>query len=283
MLNIDYYSLLRQNRGLVDLLRVFTGCVYICIGTLMARRSSELDELTCDCLDKSRTRLVFFNRKSGVGGMREKIARPIPKIAVEFISDLQYLQHELIGMGIIAKKRPLLSYPSKVQADLISGTEASYRALDLFCDYFELPVDEQGRRYYIRQHQLRRFFAMLFFWGNSFGGLDTLRWFLGHTDVEHLWHYITETMTGGALSSVKAAYATERLLANGPEVSALSDFLKKKYGASAFSLMTRTELDDHLTDLLENEEVVIEPEFFVGGSGKEFRILATVTSKPLNA
>ena len=37
---------------------------------------------------------------------------------------------------------------------------------------------------------------MLFFWSKSYEGLDALRDFLGHTDTEHLYHYITENING---------------------------------------------------------------------------------------
>jgi hypothetical protein len=81
--------------------------------------------------------------------------------------------------------------------------------LNRFSDYFEVQQDSAGRRYYIRTHQMRRFFAMTFFWAGGFGGLDTLRWFLGHTNVEHVYHYITETVPGEVLRRVGAEYASK--------------------------------------------------------------------------
>lgn len=274
--NLQYFQELRSNVGLIDLMRVLCGSVNICVGTLMARRMGELDELPPDCLDVSKTRLVFNNRKSGVGGMQDRVARPIPKVAVDLISVLRSL-HQVIGdLTECNDTGPLLAYPSDLRPELISGTEAAFRALDLFCDYFSVALDEQGRRYYIRQHQLRRFFAMLFFWGNSFGGLETLRWFLGQTDVEHLYNYITESMPGSALASVKAGYATERILQDAPEVVDLAEFLKERYGAEEFSIMTREELDDSIAELLEDSKIAVEPEFFVGNHGREYRILVKV-------
>lgn len=277
--NSRYFSELRANVGLIDLMRVLCGCAHICIGTLMARRGGELEELGTDCLDTTLTRLIFHNRKSGVAGKRDKIARPIPPIAVEMIEEIQRMRRELVSMGAIAEPGPLLAYPSAQSGEMIYGTEALFRSLDVFCDYFEMPVDEVGRRYYIRQHQLRRFFAMLFFWGNSFGGMETLRWFLGQTDVEHLYRYITESVSGAALASIKAGYATDRLLQDAPEVQDLAALLRRRYGADTFLVMTRSELDEHITDLIASEDVTVEPEFFVGSRGKEYRILVRVTAK----
>lgn len=277
--NSSYFLEFRANVGLIDLLRVMCGCVHICIGTLMARRAGELEDLGLDCLDKSRTRLIFNNRKSGVGGKRDRIARPIPPIAVEMIQDVQRMRYELLKMGAISEIGPLLSYPSAQSGEMVYGVEAMSRSLDLFCDYFEVAVDESGRRHYIRQHQLRRFFAMLFFWGNSFGGMETLRWFLGQTDVEHLYNYITESVSGAALASVKAGYVTDRLLQDGPEVQDLAVLLIERYGTDRFAVMTRAELDEHITDLISSEDVTVEPEFVTGNHGKEYRILIRVTAK----
>lgn len=277
--NSEYYYQLRANAGLIELLRVFCGCVSICIGTLMARRIGELEELPPDCLDSSRTRLIFRPRKSGLGGHREIIARPIPNISVALISILQSLHRGLAELCQSSETGPLIGYPDQLFPRLISGTTGTTNSLDTFCDYFSLPLDEEGRRYYIRQHQLRRFFAMLFFWGNAFGGMETLRWFLAQTDVEHLYHYITESMTGKALATVKAGYATDRLLQDAPDVQELADLLRSRYGTEAFSLMARDELDEHISDLINDSMVSIEPDFFVTSNGKEYRILIKVTTK----
>ena len=52
----------------------------------------------------------------------------------------------------------------------------------------------------------------MFFWSNAYDGLDTLRNFLGHTDAEHLYHYITTELSGAVLSSAKAQYLTETII-----------------------------------------------------------------------
>ncbi|OSN76533.1 hypothetical protein BV352_05434 [Pseudomonas syringae pv. actinidiae] len=39
------------------------------------------------------------------------------------------------------------------------------------------------RRYYIRPHQLRRFFAMVFFNSSGDDKIHAIAWMLGHTNV----------------------------------------------------------------------------------------------------
>ena len=99
-----------------------------------------------------------------------------------------------------------------------------YENLDNLMDYFEVDLIE-GKRPYIRQHQLRRFFAMAFFWSKGFKSIDTLRWFLGHTNPEHVYHYIQENTDGAILNNVKAQYIAENI----KEYANLESVLKEKF------------------------------------------------------
>lgn len=275
------FGLLRANVGLWELLRVLYGSAQICVGTLMARRSGELRDLVAGrCLDKSMTRLVFFNRKSGVAEMREKEARPIPTVAVKLIRLLERLQTGLIEIGELSKYTSLFVFPSHSGTGLVRSNCHLYNnSLDLFCDYFETPLNRKGERYYIRQHQLRRFFAMLFFWGGAFGGMETLRWFLGHTDIRHLYHYITESVGGTMLRSVKAIYAAEQIAAHTAEAERLADLLQSHFGTRDFSVLDSEELAEYVEDLLSDGTVSIEPVFFDTPQGTSYRILIVVSAK----
>lgn len=152
-------------------------------------------------------------------------------------------------------------------------------AMDRFCDYFETPLNKNGERYYVRQHQLRRFFAMLFFWGRSFGGIDTLCWFFGHTDAEHIYHYITEATPGSVLIAVKAQFTTERVQAHDSETQALADLLEEHFGTRQFSVLDTEELEEYIEDLLVEGIVEIEPQFFKTTDGTSYKILIHVREK----
>jgi hypothetical protein len=245
----------------------------------MARRNGELMDLVAGaCLDAAETHLVFFNRKSGPADMREKVARPIPPIATRFIKQIEYLQEELISRGLLKAKSFLFAHPLQSDDRLaLPGQSNLYEALDFFCDYFEMPLDQEGRRYYIRQHQLRRFFAMMFFWGSAFGGMDTLRWFLGHTDLAHLYHYITESTPGEVLRAVKAQYASERVRAQGNDTELLRSLLMQHFGTRDFSILDSEELDLHIEELIIEGQVNIEPEFFSTPEGDQMRVLIKTT------
>lgn len=268
------FAFVRQGHGLWELLQVLFGAIHITVATLSARRVSELIEQPVDkCLDDSGTFLVFKNRKSGANEMRETELRPIPPIASRMIKEIKWFQSELISLRLIDGYQSFISPPSKTGLRLL--TEASImnnRHLDVFCDYFEMPVNSKGERYYIRTHQLRRFFAMAFFWSGTAAGSDTLGWFLGHTDPAHLYRYVSEDIGGSVLKSVKASLIAELAQETGTLKSELAKLMKNRFGISKFSILTREECIPYVEDLLEEGTMEVEPEFYEDAAGKRHQI-----------
>lgn len=278
----EYYPDLRANKGLLELVKVYFGSVQIVVGALMGRRVGELQDLNAsNCLDVSEQWLVFQNRKStqNLFGIRQIEARPIEPIAVKMIKSLVRMQKILKRLGYIDKLTTIFSSPS-INGDLSLANANAYnynQNLDFFCDYFETETNGDSKRYYIRQHQLRRFFAMLFFYSSSFGGLETLQWMLGHTDVEHVWHYITEAMDGATLAGAKVQYVAEALHSGDIEsFESLAALVTARYGTKNFTLADTNELEDYLADLMEEGAITIEPEFFEDGDGQRFKVIAKV-------
>jgi hypothetical protein len=279
----EYHRLLRLNVGLYESIRVLFGGIQIVVGTLMARRQGELVDLPGKgCLDADREFLIFRNRKSGIGGMRRSEARPIPPIAVKLIGMLERLQDGLVRSGSIPSHVQLFSTPRRVggyakRNFLTQNSRKGYsESIDFFCDWMETPRDRYGKRYYIRQHQLRRFFAMLFFFGGGFGGMETLRWFLGHTDPEHLWNYITEFTPGETIRSVAAEWAAYGVLHGTIEAEMLGAELASHFGTTNFSILEEDALVMFLEDLIEEGRLTVAPEFLDGG--QRYRI--AVVLKP---
>ena len=83
--------------------------------------------------------------------------------------------------------------------------------LDIFCDYVGLPTDEYGRRWYVRIHEMRKWFLLLLFWSGRYDVLDAARWIAGHTDVKHLYAYIEREFPGGKLGKLEAECAIDQL------------------------------------------------------------------------
>lgn len=274
-----FFSRLRKSHGLYEMLLVLGGSLLIILGTLMARRQGELIDLVCGSMfDESRTRLRFKGRKVGTGNIRGSRDRPIPPVAVELLLMVEHFQERLIAAGVIDKFTKLFAFPNMTWQGLAtSGQSDCNMMLDRFCDYFEVQLNSKGERFYIRQHQLRRFFAMLFFWGNSFSGLDSLRWFLGHTDSRHLYNYITESTPGDVLRSVKVDFTVERTLCADAQTLPLLDFVEERFHTRDVLLLDVDELAEFIDELMLRGQVTVEPQFFTTPEGERYSVLISVT------
>lgn len=276
LLGKEYFEQLRQNAGLYEMMVVLVGAIEFAIGVLSARRQGELLDLKCgECLDASRTRLVYTGRKSGAMGFRETIVRPIPQIAVELIEMLEKMQHRMVKAGLLHAPTFLFSQPPQRGPKALICSQQLYNdALDYFCDYVEIPLNDNGQRYYVREHQLRRFFALLFFWGAGFGGLDTLRYFFAHSNVEHIWHYVTEAVPGSVLRSVQAEWAAEAARTERNEATRFADLLEAHFRTRNFHIIDADVLTAHIEDLIEENKVTVEPQFL--DSGQRYRVAILV-------
>lgn len=273
-----YFADLRANVGLFELLLVCIGATTVAMGLLTARRIGELTDLLAgQALIGAGDWLDFANRKSGPLGYRETLTRPIPKVISRAVRRLERLQEGLIESGHIDGFTNLLSVPRrgacwlrKVKGDTV------YRCIDLFCDYVQAELDCDGRRYYYRQHVGRRFFVLLFFWGANPGGMDTLRWYLGHTDVEHLWHYLSESTPGAVMRQSMAQFAAEEARRGSSSASALRSILEAHFGIDRFSVMLEDEVAPYVESLIKDGLVQVEPVFFECNSGRSYEVLIKV-------
>lgn len=274
-----YHEDLRANVGLVEALRVLYGACLVLVGSLSARRDGELCDLIAGrSIDTSGEWLYIENRKSGPIGLRATHRVPLPSLASSCIRLLERLQDGLISIGILSSPTKLFAYPKSRGFGLVAcKTSFTEPALDAFCDWSELPLNELGQRNYLRQHQLRRFFAMAFFWGNGFGGLDTLRSFLGHMDVSHVYHYVSEATPGAVLTGIKAQYVKDAL-SLGVREDLVGDgvrrMLRSRFGTSEFHLISGDDLESYVRHMIDNGAISVEP-VFLDREGK-YKILVEV-------
>lgn len=272
----NYYQNIRKNHYFYELIKVYYGCIQFVVGALMGRRISELRGLKYnDCYDEENQLLLFQRSKStkGLFGIKDYIALPIDKLAIDMLKNLQ----RIINACDIEDKEhiEIFSIPSGVQINTISSElyDDKYNGnLDIMHDYFEVDVID-NKRLYIRQHQLRRFFAMTFFWSSGFGSLDTLRWFLGHTDIEHVYHYISETESGDVLRSVKAQFVAENIKEYYED---LREFIKHKFNTDNYKVLKTDELIELLEILQEEKTINIEPEFFESDNQQKFKVIIKI-------
>ncbi len=274
-INNNYFDKLRSNYGLVELYETLIGSVLVIIGAITARRQGEILDLNVNCLSPNvepnmeiggfdEYSLIFDNRKSGDDVDRERISRPIPKIIAKIIWDFVVFKNNLTANGFDFKSNSLLFSFAKfsVSEKQVDVAKANF-CLNVFCDYFEtttVKTDNGIKRFYIRQHQLRRFFAMAYFWGSGFDGLGTLSYFLGHTDPRHIYHYITENIPGEVLKGVQAQRILYGFSSNDIDnLEHLKSILKNRFGVLDIEIRTIAEVIDYLEDEVKDGHITTTP------------------------
>nr|WP_315231829.1 hypothetical protein [uncultured Albidiferax sp.] len=267
----DFHGALRKGKtALCELVKVAFGSMLTITGIFSAGRQGELSDLAKLSFDEANRWIELDSRKSGYGRVRRQHPRPVPKLVIDVLKLLRDYKDKLQFNGIEVP-RELFAVPS-FHAYFRIDTTAISAALDLFADFIEMPLDDEGRRYYLRQHQLRQFFILAFFHAGGVGGFDTIRWFVRHDDPAHLWAYLRQNVSGEIMMRLKAI-AVKALLANdAPEVSELLSFLKIRLGVARLDIMTDQELQLYLEDLQENGTVEIEPLFYTDGGSKTWRM-----------
>ncbi|MGF6091581.1 hypothetical protein [Pseudomonas sp. 18173] len=292
----SFYSDLRNGVGLSELYQVLVGAACITICSLSARRRSELirlDSQTCLKPDVNpnnkknqniQYNLEFQPAKTGAGDQRETISRPIPRVVAKIIYSFQQFNKKLAELGITPSKRHLFQSINRHDGRVTNGSEMGiYDSFDMASDYFqsECVVGEDGvrRRHYVRPHQLRRFFAMVFFNSSSEFKTPAISWMLGHTDLSSFYRYVTEVVGGRAMNEAKA-YALHKAVAdsvNNPiqNIDSLMKKLKLDYNTKAIHIKTSKEINEDLAYLSSENLVELEPTFeeYLRGENIEYDLL----------
>ncbi|HHY0446264.1 TPA: integrase [Vibrio parahaemolyticus] len=232
------FERIRANESLFDLFSVLQGAIQVLVGAIMARRQDELIKLKShgnlspnvspfsEAGAKTEYNLMFKVKKTGSKGVNATIERPIPLSIARFIWQLEQFNIKASELRLCKGKLSLFNNLDSHRTQLSQVAHMTYNAhLDAVCDYLETDLveydDGEYRRNYVRQHQLRRFFAMAFFWSKGFDGMDALRWMLGHSDMEHLYHYISESETGTVLNGAKASVIVRGVVDSTSELAKL--------------------------------------------------------------
>ncbi|WP_155500246.1 integrase [Pseudomonas monteilii] len=191
------------------------------------------------------------------------------------------MQRLLKRFNFIDEYKPLFATPSTLgYRGLIQWDEGWNRNIDIMSDYFQTPFDKNGHRYYIRQHQLRRFFALMFFHTYGTGGLNAIRWMLGHRDIEHVYRYIRSIVDAPSLRGALTQFALEDMAKGRLEnYEVLADLLESKFGTATYGLYDEVEADIYIQSRVKNGDVIIEPVFFTDENGQQMQVIVRATNK----
>ncbi|MDA0155132.1 site-specific recombinase, partial [Vibrio sp. Makdt] len=301
--------------------KVLMGSVHVLTGTLNARRVSEFislppfenlvpsDEnpwLKNNSVAFADYNLRFWPAKTGVGGkisLLECIERPTPLIIAKLIYKIEKYNMLFIEKGLYSKENIALFNGVSFNNFKLHPLDNKQfnEAISYFCDYINTPttiINGTIYRYYILEHELRRFFALLFFWSSGDKKMDSLRYQLAQSDVKHLYNYISESITGDVLNSTKATYLayTFRNL-NSTDLEKLSVALINQFGVDSINLKSQidfmelyfpngaldedfnlnidskvlieqSKLEGQIQYLLDHDIITLEPEFFKNESNE---------------
>jgi hypothetical protein len=281
------FEVLRRAPTLVEALEVFIGACVICIGLLKPSRESELTHLTRECLTQRHDGyyLRFELGKSNVGEAYQSRDKPIPVITAQAIRLLQRLGEGLSqAFGETRKCKDYLFYlPSACLGIALRDSAMLNNYLDRFCDYAGLPPDNQGRRWYVRVHEMRKWFLLLLFWAGRFDVLDAVRWIAGHIDAAHTYAYIEQQFPGEELPGIEAEYSIDRLRRwdraqresnniscpdDEPGLEALYDRVCRHFDTASLVMIPEAQWTDYVTALRVNGSLSLHPQSIYGEDGE---------------
>ena len=214
------FKRLRSNPSLQESLDILIGAVVVIISLMKPAREIEITGLPRTCLLRSKQGHYWLDSDLAKRTKAERRARtggkPIPVVTARAIQQIRKLNRGLTKLFAETDnyKRGKLFYlpnSNKWGAAMAINSKLLNKYLDLFCDYVALPPDEYGRRWYLRIHQMRKWFLLLLFWNGRYDVLDAARWIAGHTDVKHLYAYIEREFPGGKIGKLEAECAVDQL------------------------------------------------------------------------
>lgn len=281
------FNRLRSNPTLDEALRVLIGSCIVCMALLKPSREEELTHLKRNCLrEYAGGYWINFNLgKSNAGEAWQDEDRPIPVIAAKAIHLLQRLGKGL--STLLAEDRKVgdnLFYLPKTEGmrALAATRELLNDHLNIFCDFVGLPPDSEGRRWYVRIHEMRKWFLLLLFWSGRFDVLDAARWIAGHTDAEHIYAYIEKEFPGEELPQLEAEYSIDRVYRREQEkkrgqgdagnedgVDALYEAVLRHFNVESLTMVPESEWTGYVQSLRKEEKFRLEPHSIFGENGRD--------------
>lgn len=206
--------------------RIYIASIWILIASFSAARTTSLLTLRRNCFVQSPIDglfdLILRIPKSSERWELEEVHRPIPDLVYDYGFEFAAFVCEVEARrSLVCDDKESYLFTRTLNAR--SSTASTYRretnehqkvlsrdalddCLDTFFDWIESPVTD-GKRWYARTHQFRRFFAVLYFNLTDGEGLDELSWFLGHANLDQTFHYAEIAPTDEWIEEAELAIA----------------------------------------------------------------------------
>ncbi|RMR62254.1 hypothetical protein [Pseudomonas cichorii] len=276
-INSHPVSRMRRMEGVLQAYYALLGSIQYTVGFFTARRQSELLKLKFEDVHSNQSYLSTSVMKTGIGENRLTFDLPTIPTVLRMLGRLERffkdcgLTNETIQKSPCFGRISLGRNPRVVTA----GSKRYNTHLDVLCDLIETDIVD-GRRYYVRQHQLRRAFAIGFFYLNSRKNLSVLSYYFGHMDFKQIYRYLTTVVGNKEMLDIKAAYLAEETLQAGQASVDLLEKLGSFAPGTALKVQERNRLENYYRSLLKDQDIEVEPTFLSVGGCEEMLISVTV-------
>lgn len=254
------HAQIRENLSLEEAAECLVAAAFILIGTFSCKRKTEILNLTRNCCRPALDggwELVFGLRKASPDEKLSLIGRPIPEIvntAIDILRDLA--PSNVIYNHENTEQAPLFLSDYKITKQPKIAVQRSapsiYKAIELFADIVQVTPNEAGQRWYVRSHELRRFFAISYFWHSKFTNLSALSWFMGHGDIEQTLHYVTEEIANTEMPEEEARYVANLIMEEkdipSSDIDDLKEKIKKYFGTDNINILNQEDIEDYLLE-----------------------------------
>ncbi|MDD0999936.1 hypothetical protein M5G20_29290 [Pseudomonas sp. TNT2022 ID1044] len=200
----------------------FYGACAIIIGMLKPIRNAELSKLKRDCLSRDKALGgAFINHeagKTGDLGINADIERPIPYLAAHAIQLLQVLGKSLSRFyGDVSEHSDDLFYlPSRgfMMPRLLKNNKWKLNSCtNMFCDLIRIPLDKFGRRWYVRVHEMRKFFLLIVHRHEGDSSKELLRYTAGQSNSQHINDYTAYDISDSEAIRYESEFIDDKLIA----------------------------------------------------------------------
>ncbi len=267
----------RAQPSINDAVQVLIGAITVLIAITKPSRVGELIHLKKNCLYMIENDGYWLRtdlEKANVGDLQPEFSRPIPAVTAKAVQLVVRLGDALTlysdSVDTVANQYlfylPALTQSASLKPQLPTRTVLEAN-IDRFCDFVNLPLDDMGRRWYIRIHETRKLFLITFFWCFKYASLDAARWMAGHSLEEDVYSYIEANFPGEELSHIEAEYASQQLsdfMISGKKgelsnVQALYRAVCSHFRVADLTIIRKNELDEWLEFAFSKGIYKIEP------------------------
>lgn len=270
--------------AVTDLLNIHVGACFVLVAMLACCRRSEVLMLSKDAIEfrGERAYIRVLLRKTGADEARLSVLKPVPKIVARCFESLSSFS------GILDRYRPTrdghvarLLFTKFNRGGLSEAASNIYSHLDLLSEVADLRTGDE-RVWYVRPHELRRFFALSFFHeGGRENSLPALSWFMGHREIHMTWRYVREELSGAELSEAEAALAAAAVYSDDETTSVrrLRSMLLKHFGVDELRVLSEDVVQEYLEMLHETGTFTASPVQVRTAAGVRFTVLIAINGR----